>query len=498
MKKIFVIIMTACLLASMLCFTAFAADADTTNEPASDVVLRVSALKKDESIVVIQDYKVFEDGWNAAMELADNRKEMNKNNYVRVIVDIYADWHANEDGEFTEDFFNGSGFNWDAIYFQDGVRFTLNMNGHTIDRGITGFWNDEYNGEVMYVDEYADVIINDGTIKGGNSYNGAGGIHIKGGATVTLNNVNVTGNEAQYTHGGGIAIYDGATLMMNGGSIADNLNTIGGSDYYAAGVYVNNSTVIFKGVTFSNNQNGKAGKGTVIYADRNSMVSMNDCKLVGNGTKDSSGKYLGSVSLIELAGNSRADIQNTEFAENGDWYSFPVYERIACLIDVDSTSYLYMDSCTFTNNRTIYLLNVAGGSGEIMNSSFLDNVAHIFYGYSSDSITFTNCVFNRTPFNAGSSTPTFNFLKPDSKVTFVGCDFANSTFNDRSRATFENAPRGKSLRVGSLLGEGSLTTIFVFIALIDSVVSIYMIVLYKKKNAVPATANNATETEDEE
>ena len=110
MKKIFAIIMTVCLLASVLCITALAADA-----PTDDVVLRVSALKKDDSIVVVQDYTVFEDGWNAAMELASNSKEMNTNDYARVVVDIYADWNANKDGEFTEDFFNGKGFNWDAI-----------------------------------------------------------------------------------------------------------------------------------------------------------------------------------------------------------------------------------------------------------------------------------------------------------------------------------------------------------------------------------------------
>ena len=61
MKKIFAIIMTACLLASLLSVTAFAADA-----LAEDVVLRVSALKRDDSTVVVQDYTAFEDGWNAA------------------------------------------------------------------------------------------------------------------------------------------------------------------------------------------------------------------------------------------------------------------------------------------------------------------------------------------------------------------------------------------------------------------------------------------------
>ena len=67
MKKLFAILMAVCMMASLLCVTAFAADAST-----EDIVLRVSALKRDDTTVVIQDYTVFEDGWNAAMELASN------------------------------------------------------------------------------------------------------------------------------------------------------------------------------------------------------------------------------------------------------------------------------------------------------------------------------------------------------------------------------------------------------------------------------------------
>jgi hypothetical protein len=99
MKKIFAIIMVICLLASTLCITAFAAD----DAPAAGTVLRVSALKKDgTTIVVIKDYDNFEDGWNYAMELAGDSKELKKNAYDRIVVDIYTDWNA-VDGEFTDD-----------------------------------------------------------------------------------------------------------------------------------------------------------------------------------------------------------------------------------------------------------------------------------------------------------------------------------------------------------------------------------------------------------
>ena len=58
--------MAAFLLASLLCVAAFVADT-----PAEDVVLRAGALKRDNTTVVIKDYTVFEDGWNAAIVLLE-------------------------------------------------------------------------------------------------------------------------------------------------------------------------------------------------------------------------------------------------------------------------------------------------------------------------------------------------------------------------------------------------------------------------------------------
>ena len=85
-------------------------------------------------------------------------------------------------------------------------------------------------GEVICVNDDADLVINGGKegdafvkpgentanvpmgkITGGNSDNGAGGIHIKGDATVTLNNVNIVGNKSKHD-GGGIEVGKDSTL----------------------------------------------------------------------------------------------------------------------------------------------------------------------------------------------------------------------------------------------------------------------------------------------
>jgi hypothetical protein len=50
----------------------------------------------------------------------------------------------------------------------------------------------------------------------------------------------------------------------------------------------------------------------------------------------------------------------------------------------------------------------------------------------------------------------------------------------------------------SIFGEGSFPMIIAILSLIASGVAIFLVVYYNKKKAVPAIANNAAETTDEE
>lgn len=79
----------------------------------------------------------------------------NRKGYKYIVVDLLDNWNA-KGGEFTSDYFNGPGFNWDALYIPDDAKVILNMNGFTINRGLKDW---QYNGEVMYVDENAEIII---------------------------------------------------------------------------------------------------------------------------------------------------------------------------------------------------------------------------------------------------------------------------------------------------------------------------------------------------
>ena len=492
MKKILAIIVTVCMLTSVLCITAFAADA-----PASDVVLRVSALKKDDATVIIKDYTVFEDGWNAAMELAVNSKEMNKNDYARVIVDIYADWNANADGEFTESFMNGKGFNWDAIYFQPSVRMTLNLNGHTVNRGLTEW---EYNGEVMYIDEDAEVIINDGTITGGYSCNGAGGIHVNG-ANVTLNNVNIAGNTVEDDDGAGIAVYDGATVIMNGGSIRDNLGDLFFTVINSAGIYVEDSTAILNGVTLQNNQitHNFYFYGAAIYAN-NSNVTVNECKVLDNGIQDAAGLYNGACTIVHAKNNSILTIRNTEFSNNGKQFIYEKdgYGGYSSVVFADKSEVTIEDNCRFTGNNVLYLLNTENTYLTISDSFFTDNDANVFFGNCKrGDIQATNTVFTNNqiadPTNNEKYPNTFRFNNSKNFFVFEKCDLGNSTFSDKTQVKLNG-----SAGIGSMLGEGSLNMAISLLALVASITSAGVCISQHKKTTVPATANKLRETEDEE
>ena len=329
MKKIFTIILALCLMASVLGVTVFAADNNTIQEPAADIVLRATALKSDgKTIELIGDYDNFEDGWNAAMEIAESSSTMRSKNYDRIIVDIYKDLIAT-DGVFTDDWWsNGSGFDWDTIYFPDDSRVTLNLNGHKIDRDLKTY---DYDGEVIHIDEDADVIINNGTITGGWSCNGAGGIFIDNDAKVELNNVNVIGNRVYFDDGAGIGVYAGATLVMNGGSVSDNVVEVGFSldgTFYGGGILAEKATVTLNGVTIANNINDRlvsSLKGSAI-GSKSSEITLKNCLVKDNGLitkyredkseEEATESTESTDSIIFLWGGS-VKLENTDFIGNG-------------------------------------------------------------------------------------------------------------------------------------------------------------------------------------
>ena len=519
MKKIILLIVSVCLLASVLCLSVFAAgtaDDKPASAPAKGVVLRISAEKNGKQYpVVVEDHTNFEDGWNAAMKLAADFKELNKQGYKRVIVDIYSDWKA-VDGEFSDDLFNGKGFNWDTIYFPSGVDVTLNLNGHTVDRGLTAY---QYNGEVMYVDSKANVTINNGTIKGGWSCNGAGGIHINDGANVTLNDVNLKGNTVEDDDGAAIAAYGGATLTMNGGSISENIvyNTTSAYIFTIGKVsrgalYAQDSNVYLKNVTFDKNVAKNISiEGLVAYFVRSTVV-MDGCTVQNNGFSSTSEKYVTPTSYIYSDASLDLRIKNTDFFNNGN--SDRVLERS----ESDFTSlmrfaigyrsadaYISIENCDITHNRMERIFSLGEVIMSMKDCTVTDNLANAAFFYHTDAdlirsasqYNFENCTFNNnhpvndTDYLAKNNNGTF-CIKDEKigKVTFDQCEFGDSTFVNKNLATFKNS---STTTIGSIFNEGSVTMIVAIMALAASVASIALTVVSNKKKKAVAVNNDNEE-----
>ena len=498
MKKIFSIIMIVCLMANLLCITAFAADTDTTNAPAEGVVLRVSAQKKDGTIDIIGDYTSFEEGWDVAGYYSCDNWDRGRHGYVRSIVDFYADWHADDEGNLLS-WYDHLG----KVNIYSNSRMTINLNGHTIDRGLTEW---QYNGEVMYVDFNADLIINDGTITGGYSCNGAGGIHINRGAKVVLNNVNVVGNTVEDDDGSAIAVYDGATLTMNGGSISN--NTLYTSEFFFGtpygGIYLNDSSAYLKDVVFEGNkfEGFDFAYGVAIYVDDSELVAEN-CTFRNNGYRDPSKKIWTPNSIVTIDGGSMT-LNNCLFEENGKGSATG-----PDVISVFGGATVKINNSKFFNNVNDSIIFGVNGSVEVSECHFEGNTGCIYYGRKKGDAIFKDCNFVGGPTRTGSKS---FYLEKGAEVEFNDCELGGSTFNDESRVTFVNGSSTENgtnteLRdpihatpnrgaLASVFGEGSLAMIVSLLAIITSGVCIFLVVDIKKK-LVPV-ANSTAKIEDEE
>ena len=508
MKKIVVLVMTVSLLLSALCVTALAADTPT------GPVLRVSGEIEggDGKVQHIQDYTVFDDGWNAAMKLAGDYKWMKANGYSRVVVDLLADWEA-VDGEFTDETDNGRGFNWDAIYFYYDVRITLNMNGHTIDRGLEVY---QYNGEVMYVDDGADVIINGGksgdpiigpgedpgdvqmgTITGGFSCNGAGGIHINDDARVTLNNVCLLGNTVEDDKGSAIAMYDDAELTMNGGCMSNNsFTTVEDAWQWCEGtLYVEDAKAVLNKVTFSGNEPPASASflgGLVVSMDEDSEVTMDGCLVENNGVGN---KSFASSLFYACDDDCVLTITNTEIKNNGRPTS--TMDNPSTLFSICGT--LNMENCTVTGNKMVTIFNFYYNDywyADIRKTTFSDNASQMLY-YSANvdgdySFAFTECTFNN---NKGpwSDYAFDGYYKVP--VTLTDCDLGTSNFTANAKKYFKFDGYSATLTLGSLFGDGSLSMVVAILALAASIAAIGVSISSSKKIAT-AKAGEAKEDED--
>ena len=465
MKKFLAILLAICMMASLLCVPAFAADsADELPAPAPGTVLRITAIKGD-SIELVGDHTSFDDGWNDAMEYANDMEDYG---YDRIVVDLYADWNA-VGGEFTDDTFNGAGFKSDTIYFNDDVKMTLNMNDHTINRGLTAGLR-RRDGEVMYIDTYADVIINNGTITGGGSFNGAGGIHINSKAKVTLNNVNVVGNASWDDDGGGIALYNGASLVMNGGSIKNNDLLHDALTCYGGAIYANESSVTLNNVEIKNNQTLDGNDlGAVIYADESTVV-LNECTVDGNGIENEATGSKAARSIIHAKDSSSITVKKTTFTNNGDLhyegnqnYGF---RNVSTLFYLSDSTLVMENGNNISKNKTGHIIQAADSSAfYVSDTTFTDNNSIVLSSsFHKNDSCFYNCTFNNNKvagyYGIKITFASHTFIT-ENTITFYDCRMGNSTYSNPKfvRLVNENLESPTVLTLSALKTDGTTVTL---------------------------------------
>ena len=527
MKKIFAILMAICLMAGAFSISTSAALLSELDAIPVGAVMRVSAIEKGSATaVVIRDYTAFDEGWEAAIDFAESEEQQEK--YSRVVVDFYGDWTADEDGVFGDSWRFGSnwgdGFQYSTIYIPEDVNITLNLNGHTINRDLEESEND---GEVIYIDEGADVIINNGTIKGGKSTNGAGGIHVDN-AYLTLNNVHIVGNVADVDDGGGIALYDGSTLIMNGGSFKDNVivgSWSGTTQCYGGAIYVDDSKASFYDVEFRNNQTEyDEDYGAAIYAN-DSEIYMNNCIVDGNGIKDDAKNFKTACSIIH-AEDSKLQIEKSTFTNNGGGYYYDAryaydgkeyigfYSSVFTLEDSD----LFISAESKISNNNVYHIVFARGGSSVYatDTTITDNTAMVMWSseWNENDNYFKNCTLNNNKLTSdkievgdnkysdynGESFDIGGFANfPAIRVVFENCDMGDSKFDelvldDVLFSNCKNAPDNSNF-LGSLIGNGSLTMIFSLLALIVSVATAGAFISWKQTKTAFAGVNGSANGE---
>jgi len=112
------------------------------------------------------------------------------------------------------------------LHVPQGVTATLNLNGHTVNRGLN---TAAANGYVIRVD--GSLTLNNGTVTGGNNRGDGGGIYLFDGGSLITNNVTVSSNHAQ--NGGGVYMVDFSQAEFNNSTIIYNV-----ANQYGGGLYV--------------------------------------------------------------------------------------------------------------------------------------------------------------------------------------------------------------------------------------------------------------------
>ncbi|MBR1529420.1 MAG: hypothetical protein IJ642_08985 [Oscillospiraceae bacterium] len=209
---------------------------------------------------------------------------------------LYADWNSSYGTRFG----TGAGFIYDgALNVPSGHEITIDLNGYSINRNLEFAVE---HGEVIHVAGGGTLNLTDtnqavesGSITGGNSQNGAGGIYIEAGGTVNMWGGNLTGNKSELSGGAVLLAGEGSLFSMSGGKIFNN-----SAQQCGGGVAVSDGTFKLANGDITNNT-GQDGGG--IYAQAGE-VSLSGGTVAQNTAVHGGGVLLNGTAAFTLKGKT--------------------------------------------------------------------------------------------------------------------------------------------------------------------------------------------------
>ena len=207
------------------------------------------------------------DKWGKAIEKSLEGKH--------ILVTLMADWIAESNATYTTSFGTGVGLNEGRIQVPPTANITLDLNGYTINRGLT---TTRRRGQVIVLyqstltikdskfdyakllDEYKANSDRDlsafgaGRITGGCDDNNAGAIYMEDNCLLTLNSGIICNNTG--VDGGAVQCNIDSSFVMNNGLICNNIATLSGGGVFAK---ANSNVTINGGIFHKNTASGCAG-----------------------------------------------------------------------------------------------------------------------------------------------------------------------------------------------------------------------------------------------
>lgn len=193
------------------------------------------------------------------------------------------------------------------------LKLTIKSNIDGTTRTIDAARSSASTGRVMYVGANASVTLQDVVVTGGNLGNeNGGGVCVDSGGSFIMNDGIISGNYAGFD-GGGVYVSQNATFIMKGGSIKANDVGAGAPNFSGgSGVYVNGGTFTMEDGEITQNNGLKYGGGVCVISG---TLSMSGGEISSNTvTGDGGGVYVVAGATLEMTGGV---ISNNAATGNG-------------------------------------------------------------------------------------------------------------------------------------------------------------------------------------